>query len=69
MLVPKDSPYRSVRELIEKARTLGQLNYGSGGVGSSQHLAGAVIKKLANVDVVHIPFKGTAPAMTDQMAG
>ena len=70
MLVPKDSPYRSVRELIEKARAQpGQLNYGSGGVGSSQHLAGAVFRKLANVDVAHIPFKGTAPAMTDLMAG
>ncbi|MWL91538.1 tripartite tricarboxylate transporter substrate binding protein [Cupriavidus sp. SW-Y-13] len=70
MLVPKDSPYRSVAELVAKARAQpGQLNYGSGGVGSSQHLAGAVFKKLANVDVAHIPFKGTAPAMTDLMAG
>ncbi|SOY93272.1 conserved exported hypothetical protein [Cupriavidus taiwanensis] len=70
MLVPKDSPYRSVRELIEKARARpGQLNYGSGGVGSSQHLAGAVFRKLAGADVAHIPFKGTAPAMTDLMAG
>lgn len=70
MLVPKNSPYRSVRELIEKARAQpGQLNFGSGGVGSSQHLAGAVFRKLVNVDVAHIPFKGTAPAMTDLMAG
>ena len=70
MLVPKDSPYRSVAELVAKARVQpGQLNYGSGGVGSSQHLAGAVFRKLANVDVAHIPFKGTAPAMTDLMAG
>ncbi|MGO4303598.1 Bug family tripartite tricarboxylate transporter substrate binding protein [Cupriavidus sp. RAF12] len=70
MLVPKDSPYRSVAELVAKARAQpGQLNYGSGGVGSSQHLAGAVFRKLANVDVAHIPFKGTAPAMTDLMAG
>ncbi len=70
MLVPKDSPYHSVAELVAKARAQpGQLNYGSGGVGSSQHLAGAVFRKLANVDVAHIPFKGTAPAMTDLMAG
>ncbi|MGT2509729.1 Bug family tripartite tricarboxylate transporter substrate binding protein [Cupriavidus basilensis] len=70
MLVPKNSPYRSVRELIEKARAQpGQLNFGSGGVGSSQHLAGAVFRKLVNVEVAHIPFKGTAPAMTDLMAG
>ncbi len=70
MLVPKDSPYRSVAELVAKARAQpGQLNYGSGGVGSSQHLAGAVFRQLAKVDVAHIPFKGTAPAMTDLMAG
>ena len=70
MLVPKDSPYRSVAELVAKARAQpGQLNYGSGGIGSSQHLAGAVFRKLAGVDVAHIPFKGTAPAMTDLMAG
>ena len=70
MLVPMASPYRSVRELIEGARALpGKLNYGSGGVGSSQHLAGAHFKKLAAVDVTHIPYKGTAAAMTDLMAG
>ncbi|WP_454739047.1 Bug family tripartite tricarboxylate transporter substrate binding protein [Cupriavidus necator] len=70
LLVPRDSPLHSVRELIEKARAQpGKLNYGSGGVGSSQHLAGASFKKLAGVDIAHIPYKGTAPAMTDLMAG
>lgn len=70
LLVPTASPYRSVRELIEAARAQpGKLNYGSGGVGSSQHLAGANFKKITGVDVAHIPFKGTAPAMTDLMAG
>jgi tripartite-type tricarboxylate transporter receptor subunit TctC len=70
MLVPQDSPLHSVKELIGKARAQpGQMNYGSGGIGSSQHLAGAVFKKLAGVDVAHIPFKGTGPAMTDLMAG
>ena len=70
MLVPTESPYRSVRDVINAARAQpGKLNYGSGGVGSSQHLAGANFKKLAGVDVAHIPYKGTAPAMTDLMAG
>ncbi|MHA7685701.1 Bug family tripartite tricarboxylate transporter substrate binding protein [Cupriavidus sp. PET2-C1] len=70
LLVPRDSPLRSVRDLVDKARAQpGQLNYGSGGVGSSQHLAAAVFRKLAGVDIAHIPFKGTAPAMTDLMAG
>ena len=70
LLVPVDSPLRSVQDLLAAARARpGQLNYGSGGVGSSQHLAGASLKKLTGVDVTHIPYKGTAPAMTDLMAG
>lgn len=70
LLVPNDSPFRSVKELLDAARAQpGKLNYGSGGVGSSQHLAGASLKKIAGVDVAHIPYKGTAPAMTDLMAG
>ena len=69
LLVPVESPIRSVRQLIEAARAQpGKLNYASGGVGSSQHLAGASFKKLAGVDITHIPYKGTAPAMTDLMA-
>ncbi|MCZ2496813.1 tripartite tricarboxylate transporter substrate binding protein [Xylophilus sp. Kf1] len=70
LLVPADSPIRSVRQLIDSARSQpGRLNYGSGGVGSSQHLAGASFKQLAGVDITHIPYKGTAPAMTDLMSG
>ncbi|WP_373789347.1 Bug family tripartite tricarboxylate transporter substrate binding protein, partial [Delftia acidovorans] len=70
LLVPVASPLRSVNDLLEAARARpGQLNYGSGGVGSSQHLAGASFKQLTGVDVTHIPYKGTAPAMTDLMAG
>lgn len=70
LVVPADSPYRSVKDIIETAKAQpGKLNYGSGGVGSSQHLAGARFKKLAGIDVVHIPYKGTAPALTDLMAG
>ena len=70
LLVPVDSPYKSLRDVIDAAKANpGKLNYGSGGVGSSQHLAGAIFKKNANLDIVHIPYKGTAPAMTDLMAG
>ncbi|MDP1680533.1 MAG: tripartite tricarboxylate transporter substrate binding protein [Burkholderiales bacterium] len=70
LLVPKDSPYKSVRDVIDAAKaTPGKLNYGSGGVGSTQHLAGATFRKLAGVDIAHIPFKGTAPAITDLMGG
>lgn len=70
LLVPVDSPYKSVRDLISAAKASpGKLNYGSAGVGSSQHLAGALFNKTAGVDVAHIPFKGSGPAMTEMMAG
>ncbi|GKS97571.1 MULTISPECIES: tripartite tricarboxylate transporter substrate binding protein [unclassified Acidovorax] len=70
LLVPTDSPFLSVADLLKAAQARpGKLNYGSGGVGSSQHLAGANFKKITGADVTHIPYKGTAPAMTDLMAG
>ncbi|WP_285409983.1 tripartite tricarboxylate transporter substrate binding protein [Variovorax sp. efr-133-TYG-130] len=70
LLVSASSPYRTVRDLIDAAKQHpGKLNYGSGGVGSSQHMAAATFKNLAGIDVAHIPFKGTAPAMTELMAG
>ena len=70
LLVPTDSPYKSVRDLIQAAKASpGKINFGSGGNGSSQHLNAAMFKKLTGIDITHIPFKGTAPAMTDLMAG
>ena len=70
LLVAASSPYRTVRDLIEAARAHpGKLNYGSGGAGSSQHMAAAMFRKIAAIDVTHIPFKGVAPAMTELMAG
>lgn len=69
LLVPLNSPYQSLQQIISAARaTPGKLNYGSGGVGSSQHMAGAMLNRLANIEITHIPFKGTAQAMTDLMA-
>ena len=70
LLVPAGSPFKTVADVLAQARANpGKLNYASAGVGSSQHLAGARFVKLANVDIPHIPYKGTAPAMTDVMAG
>lgn len=69
LLVPVDSPFKSVQDIINAAKAQpGKLNYASAGMGSSQHLAGAMFKKVTGVDIVHIPFKGAAPAMTDLMA-
>jgi tripartite-type tricarboxylate transporter receptor subunit TctC len=60
----------SVGELIALAKVKpGALNFASVGTGTSPHLGGELFKALAGVDVVHVPYKGTAPAMTDLLAG
>ena len=70
LLVPTASPFKSVADLVAAAKARpGTLNYGSAGIGSSQHLAAAGFKTAAGIDVAHIPFKGTAPAIADLMAG
>ncbi|HTE13767.1 MAG TPA: tripartite tricarboxylate transporter substrate binding protein [Burkholderiales bacterium] len=60
----------SVKELIAVAKAkAGQLNFSSVGTGTSPHLGGELFKSLAGVDILHVPYKGTAPAMTDLIAG
>jgi tripartite-type tricarboxylate transporter receptor subunit TctC len=63
-------PARNVRELIAIAKARpGQLNFASGSTGSAGHLAGELFKAMAGVDMVHIPYKGAAPAVVDLLAG
>ena len=63
-------PVRSVKELIALAQARpGELNYASPGSGSSTHLAMELLKAMARVDIVHVPYKGVAPAATDLMSG
>ena len=63
-------PATSVKELIALARSRpGKLTFASGGTGSSTHLGAEMFKSMAGIDLVHIPYKGSAPAMTDVMAG
>ena len=70
LVVPAASSARSALELIEQARANpGKLTYGSAGIGASQHLAGALLKNVAKIDVLHVPYKGSGPAATDLMAG
>ncbi|HYH41127.1 MAG TPA: tripartite tricarboxylate transporter substrate binding protein [Burkholderiales bacterium] len=63
-------PASSVKELIKFAKAKpGQINYASVGPGSPQHLGIEMLKHMTGIDMVHIPYKGTAPAMTDVLAG
>lgn len=65
-----DQPYKTVAELIAYAKTRpGQLSMGLGGIGSSVHLAGEAFKLQAKVYIVNIPYRGTAPAVADVVAG
>ena len=70
MIVAAASPYKAPADIVEAAKARpGKLSYGSGGVGNSAHLAGELFKSIAGIDVVHVPYKGSAPALTDVMAG
>jgi len=61
---------QNVRELIALARSQpGKLTYASAGSGSSQHLSAELFKQAAGVDIVHVPYKGAAPGITDLLAG
>jgi tripartite-type tricarboxylate transporter receptor subunit TctC len=63
-------PYKTVKELIAYARANpGKVNFGSSGSGSSIHLSGELFNALAKVDMVHVPYKGSAPAVSDLIGG
>ena len=70
LIVNKDVPAKNLKELIAwlKANP-GKLNYGSSGTGGAMHLSGELFKKQAGVDIQHVPYKGSAPAMQDLMGG
>jgi tripartite-type tricarboxylate transporter receptor subunit TctC len=63
-------PTKSVKELVALARARpGALNYGSAGNGTTSHMAMELFKSMAKVNIVHVPYKGTGPAMTDLLGG
>src|SRR5271167_220863 len=63
-------PFMSIQDVIAYAKANpGKLNFGSPGIGSSPHLAGELFKSLAHVDMTHVPYKGSAPAITDLLSG
>ena len=66
IVVPASSPAKSLKDLLAMARAEpGKLTYASAGNGSSGHLAGELLKASAKIDVLHVPYKGGAPAITD----
>jgi tripartite-type tricarboxylate transporter receptor subunit TctC len=69
-VVGAGSRFRSLLELVAFAQANpGKLNYGSGGVGTGVHLAGALFAKVAGVELVHVPYRGTPAALADVAAG
>jgi tripartite-type tricarboxylate transporter receptor subunit TctC len=70
MTVNPNFPAKDFRELIAYAKANpGKISYGTSGVGSASHLTTELLKQTANIDMVHVPYKGTAPALTAVLAG
>ena len=70
MIVHPSLPVHTVKDLIALARARpGQLSYATAGNGSASHLGTEVFKAMAKVDIVHVPYKGAAPGVTDLMGG
>jgi tripartite-type tricarboxylate transporter receptor subunit TctC len=70
LVVNPSVPAKSVAELIALAKAKpGQLNFGSGGKGIQSHISAEMFKAATGVDIVHVPYKGTAPSLTDLVGG
>ena len=70
LVVNPSFPVKSLKELIALARARpGQINNASGGVGTTPHLSGELLATMAKLNVVHVPYKGEAPGLTDVMGG
>jgi tripartite-type tricarboxylate transporter receptor subunit TctC len=70
LVVPPSVPAKNLEELLALARSKpGTINYGSSGPGSNYHMAGELLKNLAGVDIVHVPYKGSTGARNDILSG
>jgi tripartite-type tricarboxylate transporter receptor subunit TctC len=70
LIVNPALPAKSVPELIAYIKANpGKVNYGSAGVGSTEHMSGALFRSLAGLDIVHVPYRGGAPMLADLVAG
>ena len=70
LMVRNDSPFKSVKDIVAAAKAEpGKLSYGSGGIGGSHHLSGALFEHTAGIDMIHAPYKSGSAASTDLMGG
>ncbi len=70
IMVSAASPMKTLGDLVEFARkNPGAVNYGSAGVGTTQHLSGAMLERLAHIEMTHVPYRGSSAAVTDLVAG
>jgi tripartite-type tricarboxylate transporter receptor subunit TctC len=70
MVVPLSFPAKTIAEFIAYAKANpGKINMGSSGTGASDHMAGELFKMMADIDMLHVPYRGSAPALTDLLAG
>lgn len=70
LVVNPNSPWQTLDDVIADAkRRPGAITYASGGIGQGAHLAGALLAKLANIQLTHVPYRGNAPAIADVIAG
>ena len=70
LMLNNDVPAKNVQELIALAKAKpGTIDFGSAGIGSTPHLAGELFKHMAGIDIVHVPYRGTSPAMADLLGG
>jgi tripartite-type tricarboxylate transporter receptor subunit TctC len=70
MIVPNSSPVKSVKEFIDHAKANpGKISYGSSGTGTSTHLAGELFKRMAGIEMTHVPYRGVSSALNDLIPG
>ena len=70
LIVPPDSPARSVADLVALAKKEpGKLSFASSGAGASTHMSAELFKSMTGIDILHVPYKGSGPAMPDLMSG
>ena len=70
MVVPQNSPYNSVQSYVDAANAApGKLTFASYGIGSPVHIVGELLKQETGINIVHVPYKGGAPALVDVMSG